>query len=148
MALTFCAAQHAGARDDKSNPVIRDFYNSQLTARSPFSVSYFLGFHMFRHTINIVVFFPIFITLHCSGNASDDTLLAKFESIYTDSGDHSSTMVGINAYSFPKQYSQPLLNISCYLFSFFFEIPLSPAIIVACSLFSTLSKVSLFFLSG
>ncbi|XP_039788603.1 outer envelope protein 80, chloroplastic-like isoform X2 [Panicum virgatum] len=88
--------QHAGARDDKSNPVIRDFYNSQLTARSPFSVSYFLGFHMFRHTINIVVFFPIFITLHCSGNASDDTLLAKFESIYTDSGDHSSTMFVFN----------------------------------------------------
>jgi outer membrane protein insertion porin family len=26
--------QHAGARDDKANPVIRDSYNSQLTARS------------------------------------------------------------------------------------------------------------------
>nr|CAB3445976.1 unnamed protein product [Digitaria exilis] len=55
--------QHAGARDDKGNPVIRDFYNSQLTA---------------------------------SGNAYDDTLLAKFESVYTDSGDHSSTMFVFN----------------------------------------------------
>ncbi|AQK69636.1 Outer envelope protein 80 chloroplastic [Zea mays] len=55
--------QHAGARDDKGNPVIRDFYNSQLTA---------------------------------SGHDYDDTLLAKFESIYTDSGDHSSTMFVFN----------------------------------------------------
>ncbi|CAN6246794.1 unnamed protein product [Urochloa humidicola] len=55
--------QHAGARDDKGNPIIRDFYNSQLTA---------------------------------SGNAYDDTLLGKFESIYTDSGDHSSTMFVFN----------------------------------------------------
>ncbi|OEL18632.1 Outer envelope protein 80, chloroplastic [Dichanthelium oligosanthes] len=55
--------QHAGARDDKGNPIIRDFYNSQLTA---------------------------------SGNTYDDTLLAKFESIYTDSGDHSSTMFVFN----------------------------------------------------
>jgi outer membrane protein insertion porin family len=31
-----------------------------------------------------------------SGNAYDDTLLAKFESIYTDSGDHSSTMVSMS----------------------------------------------------
>jgi hypothetical protein len=41
------SAQHAGAGDDKGNPVIRDFYNSQLTARSPFSLSYFTSwFHM------------------------------------------------------------------------------------------------------
>ena len=44
----------------------------------------------------------MFVSLHCSGHDYDDTLLAKFESIYTDSGDHSSTMVGINAYSFPN----------------------------------------------
>ncbi|BAF08106.1 Os02g0196300 [Oryza sativa Japonica Group] len=55
--------QHAGARDDKGNPIIRDFYNSQLTA---------------------------------SGNAYDDTLLAKLESVYTDSGDRSSTMFVFN----------------------------------------------------
>ncbi|KAE8788190.1 hypothetical protein D1007_37793 [Hordeum vulgare] len=55
--------QHAGARDDKGNPMIRDFYNSQLTA---------------------------------SGNPYDDTLLAKLESVYTDSGDHSSTMFVFN----------------------------------------------------
>jgi uncharacterized membrane protein len=54
----------------------------------------------------------MFITLHCRGNAYDDTLLAKFESIYTDFGDHCSTMVGIDAYSFPKQYWQPLVLIS------------------------------------
>ncbi|GJM90510.1 hypothetical protein PR202_ga06797 [Eleusine coracana subsp. coracana] len=32
LVLTFVSGQHAGARDDKGNPVIRDFYNSQLTA--------------------------------------------------------------------------------------------------------------------
>ncbi|XP_072966441.1 outer envelope protein 80, chloroplastic [Typha angustifolia] len=63
--------QHAGARDDKGNPIIRDFYNSQLTA---------------------------------SGNAYDDTLLAKFESIYTDSADHSSTM-----FVFSMEQGLPLL---------------------------------------
>ena len=44
----------------------------------------------------------MFVSLHCSGHDYDDTLLAKFESIYTYSGDHISTMVGINAYSFPN----------------------------------------------
>ncbi|XP_066380343.1 outer envelope protein 80, chloroplastic-like [Miscanthus floridulus] len=46
-----------------STPVIRDFYNCQLTA---------------------------------SGHDYDDTLLAKFESIYTYSGDHISTMFVFN----------------------------------------------------
>jgi hypothetical protein len=61
----FVSAQHAGARDDESNPIIRDFYYSQLTARSPFSLSYFLGFHMFRHTINIVIKVSSLCLLHC-----------------------------------------------------------------------------------
>jgi hypothetical protein len=44
----------------------------------------------------------MFFLLHCSGHDYDDTLLAKFESVYTDSGDHSSTMVGTNASSLPN----------------------------------------------
>ncbi|XAR60392.1 hypothetical protein NMG60_11033746 [Bertholletia excelsa] len=51
--------QHAGARDDKGNPIIKDSYNSPLTA---------------------------------SGNTHDDTLLAKFECVYTGSGDPGSSM--------------------------------------------------------
>ncbi|CAH2075761.1 unnamed protein product [Thlaspi arvense] len=50
---------HAGARDDKGNPIIKDSYNSPLTA---------------------------------SGNTHDDTLLAKFECVYTGSGDPGSSM--------------------------------------------------------
>ncbi|ESQ41976.1 hypothetical protein EUTSA_v10012770mg [Eutrema salsugineum] len=55
--------QHAGARDEQGNPIIKDFYSSPLTA---------------------------------SGKTHDDTLLAKFESIYTGSGDHGSTMFAFN----------------------------------------------------
>lgn len=44
----------------------------------------------------------MFTALHRSGNAYDDTLLAKFESVYTDSGDHSSTMVGDNSFFLPQ----------------------------------------------
>ncbi|XP_010928864.1 outer envelope protein 80, chloroplastic [Elaeis guineensis] len=55
--------QHAGARDDKGNSVVRDIYNSPLTA---------------------------------SGNACDDMLIAKLESVYTDSGDHSSSTFVFN----------------------------------------------------
>ncbi|XP_026658493.1 outer envelope protein 80, chloroplastic-like isoform X2 [Phoenix dactylifera] len=55
--------QHTGARDDKGNPIIRDIYNSPLTA---------------------------------SGNAYDDMLIAKFESVYTDSSDHSSSTFAFN----------------------------------------------------
>uniref|UniRef100_A0A0A9DCV1 Uncharacterized protein n=1 Tax=Arundo donax TaxID=35708 RepID=A0A0A9DCV1_ARUDO len=63
------------------------------------------------------------ISLHCSGKAYDDTLLAKFESVYTDSGDHSSTMVCFYACSFFN-----LANFSHYL--------LSPSTAVASGLFS------------
>ncbi|KAA8528103.1 hypothetical protein F0562_035028 [Nyssa sinensis] len=55
--------QHAGARDDKGNPIIKDFYNSPLTA---------------------------------SGNTHDDMLVAKFESVYTGSGDPGSSMFVFN----------------------------------------------------
>ncbi|XP_008798772.2 outer envelope protein 80, chloroplastic-like isoform X1 [Phoenix dactylifera] len=55
--------QHAGARDDRGNPIIRDIYNSPLTA---------------------------------SGNGYDDMLIAKFEGVYTDSGDHSSSTFVFN----------------------------------------------------
>ncbi|CAH2072348.1 unnamed protein product [Thlaspi arvense] len=55
--------QHAGARDEQGNPIIKDFYSSPLTA---------------------------------SGKSHDETLLAKFESIYTGSGDHGSTMFAFN----------------------------------------------------
>ncbi|KAL2498983.1 Outer envelope protein 80 [Abeliophyllum distichum] len=55
--------QRAGARDDKGNPIIRDFYGSPLTA---------------------------------SGNTHDDMLLAKLETVYTSSGDPSSSMLVFN----------------------------------------------------
>ncbi|XP_043691502.1 outer envelope protein 80, chloroplastic [Telopea speciosissima] len=55
--------QHAGARDEKGNPIIKDCYGSPLTA---------------------------------SGNAHDEMLLAKFESVYTGSGDHGSSMFVFN----------------------------------------------------
>lgn len=55
--------QHAGARDDRGSPIIKDFYSSPLTA---------------------------------SGNTSDETLLAKFECVYTGSGDPGSSMVVFN----------------------------------------------------
>ncbi|XP_059624987.1 outer envelope protein 80, chloroplastic [Cornus florida] len=55
--------QHAGARDDKGVPIIKDSYNSPLTA---------------------------------SGNNHDDMLLAKFESVYTGSGDPGSSMFVFN----------------------------------------------------
>ncbi|TKY48368.1 Outer envelope protein 80 [Spatholobus suberectus] len=51
--------QHAGVRDEKGIPIIKDCYSSPLTA---------------------------------SGNTHDDTLLAKFETVYTGSGDHGSSM--------------------------------------------------------
>ncbi|TXG73238.1 hypothetical protein EZV62_001817 [Acer yangbiense] len=55
--------QHAGGRDEKGNPIIKDFYSSPLTA---------------------------------SGKTHDDMLLAKFESVYTGSGDHGSSMCVFN----------------------------------------------------
>ncbi|PSR90204.1 Outer envelope protein [Actinidia chinensis var. chinensis] len=55
--------QHAGARDDRGNPIIKDYYSSPLTA---------------------------------SGNTHDDTLLAKFEGVYTGSGDPGSSMFVFN----------------------------------------------------
>lgn len=55
--------QHAGARDDKGSPIIRDIYNSPLTA---------------------------------SGENYDDMLIAKAESVYTDSSDHSSSTFVFN----------------------------------------------------
>ncbi|KAJ6934626.1 hypothetical protein NC651_009584 [Populus alba x Populus x berolinensis] len=55
--------QHAGARDEKGDPKIKDHYNSPLTA---------------------------------SGKNHDDMLLAKFESVYTGSGDHGSSMFVFN----------------------------------------------------
>ncbi|XVE60026.1 hypothetical protein DITRI_Ditri05aG0093600 [Diplodiscus trichospermus] len=55
--------QHAGARDEKGNPIIKDFYGSPLTA---------------------------------SGKPYDDMLLAKFESVYTGSGDQGSSMFAFN----------------------------------------------------
>ncbi|CAI9106536.1 OLC1v1005718C1 [Oldenlandia corymbosa var. corymbosa] len=55
--LTF---QRAGARGDRGNPLISDFYGSPLTA---------------------------------SGNAHDNMLLAKVETIYTGSGDPGSSMI-------------------------------------------------------
>ncbi|GAB4856056.1 Outer envelope protein 80, chloroplastic [Ancistrocladus abbreviatus] len=58
--LTF---QRAGARDDKGNPIIKDFYSSPLTAR---------------------------YVLQKSGNTHDDMLLAKAECVYT--GDLGSSM--------------------------------------------------------
>lgn len=55
--------QRTGARDEKGNPIIKDFYSSPLTA---------------------------------SGNTHDDMLLAKFESVYTGSGDQGSSMFVFN----------------------------------------------------
>ncbi|KAE8682512.1 Outer envelope protein 80 [Hibiscus syriacus] len=55
--------QHAGARDDKGNPIIKDFYGSPLTA---------------------------------SGKPYDYMLVAKFESVYTGSGDQGSSMFAFN----------------------------------------------------
>ncbi|KAI9398636.1 hypothetical protein POPTR_003G204900v4 [Populus trichocarpa] len=55
--------QHAGARNEKGDPKIKDHYNSPLTA---------------------------------SGKNHDDMLLAKFESVYTGSGDHGSSMFVFN----------------------------------------------------
>ncbi|CAN8300689.1 unnamed protein product [Cochlearia groenlandica] len=55
--------QHAGARDEQGNPIIKDIYSSPLTV---------------------------------SGKTHDDTLVAKFESIYTGSGDHGPTMFAFN----------------------------------------------------
>ncbi|KAJ7005144.1 outer envelope protein 80 [Populus alba x Populus x berolinensis] len=55
--------QHAGARDEKGDPKIKDHYNSPLTA---------------------------------SGKNHDDMLLGKFESVYTGSGDHGSSMFVFN----------------------------------------------------
>ncbi|KAL5566613.1 hypothetical protein UlMin_029777 [Ulmus minor] len=55
--------QHAGARDEKGDPIIKDCFGSPLTA---------------------------------SGKNYDETLLAKFESVYTGSGDHGSSMFVFN----------------------------------------------------
>ncbi|XP_011042089.1 PREDICTED: outer envelope protein 80, chloroplastic isoform X1 [Populus euphratica] len=55
--------QHAGARNEKGEPMIKDHYSSPLTA---------------------------------SGKNHDDMLLAKFESVYTGSGDHGSSMFVFN----------------------------------------------------
>ncbi|PON78853.1 Bacterial surface antigen (D15) [Parasponia andersonii] len=55
--------QHAGARNEKGEPIIKDCFGSPLTA---------------------------------SGKTHDDTLLAKFETVYTGSGDHGSSMFVFN----------------------------------------------------
>ncbi|CAL0322128.1 unnamed protein product [Lupinus luteus] len=55
--------QHAGVRDDKGAPIIKDCYRRPLTA---------------------------------SGNNHDETLLAKFETVYTGSGDQGSSMFVLN----------------------------------------------------
>ncbi|MBA0564858.1 hypothetical protein Golob_009766, partial [Gossypium lobatum] len=55
--------QHAGARDEKGNPIIKDFYGSPLTA---------------------------------SGKPYDDMLVAKFECVYTGSGDQGSSVFAFN----------------------------------------------------
>ncbi|XP_062171655.1 outer envelope protein 80, chloroplastic-like isoform X2 [Alnus glutinosa] len=55
--------QHAGVRNEKGDPVIKDFFSSPLTA---------------------------------SGKVHDDMLLAKFESVYTGSGDQGSSMFVVN----------------------------------------------------
>ncbi|GAY46955.1 hypothetical protein CUMW_100930 [Citrus unshiu] len=55
--------QHSGARDEKGNPIIKDFYSSPLTA---------------------------------SGKTNDEMLIAKFESVYTGSGDQGSSMFVFN----------------------------------------------------
>ncbi|KAK7261551.1 hypothetical protein RIF29_27865 [Crotalaria pallida] len=55
--------QHAGVRNDKGNPIIKDCYRRPLTA---------------------------------SGNIHDETLLAKFETVYTGSGDQGSSMFVLN----------------------------------------------------
>ena len=57
---------------------------------------------------------PIFYVCSCSGKTHDETLLAKFESIYTGSGGHGSTMVSLN----------PLLVV-ILAFSFFLRLTLS-----------------------
>lgn len=62
-ATTGFVFQHTGARDEKGNPIIKDFYSSPLTA---------------------------------SGKAHDEMLLLKFESVYTGSGDQSSSMFVFN----------------------------------------------------
>lgn len=81
--------QHAGARDDKGNPVIKDFFSSPLTARYLYIMdwifcSFWVNF-FFRST------FPSFPL--SSGNTHDDSLLAKLEMVYTGSGDRGSSMV-------------------------------------------------------
>ncbi|XVE78865.1 hypothetical protein DITRI_Ditri14bG0012400 [Diplodiscus trichospermus] len=55
--------QHAGVRDEKGNPIIKDSYGGPLTG---------------------------------SGKAYDNMLLAKFESVYTGSGDKDSSMFAFN----------------------------------------------------
>ncbi|KAB2091112.1 hypothetical protein ES319_A03G168600v1 [Gossypium barbadense] len=55
--------QHAGACDEKGNPIIKDFYGSPLAA---------------------------------SGKPYDDMLVAKFECVYTGSGDQGSSMFAFN----------------------------------------------------
>ncbi|TYI28718.1 hypothetical protein ES332_A05G263700v1 [Gossypium tomentosum] len=55
--------QHAGACDEKGNPIIKDFYGSSLAA---------------------------------SGKTYDDMLVAKFECVYTGSGDQGSSMFAFN----------------------------------------------------
>ncbi|KAL0389349.1 UNVERIFIED_CONTAM: Outer envelope protein 80, chloroplastic [Sesamum calycinum] len=60
--------QRAGAHDEKGIPIIRDFFGSPLTARYVVLV----------------------------GNTHDDMLLAKLETVYTHSGDPSSSMFVFN----------------------------------------------------
>lgn len=77
--------QHAGARDDKGNPIIKDFYSSPLTAR------YASLIHQTCSKVDYQEYSDGYIS--CSGNTHDDTVLAKFESVYTGSGDPGSSMV-------------------------------------------------------
>ncbi|MCI01563.1 outer envelope protein 80 chloroplastic-like, partial [Trifolium medium] len=59
--------QRAGVSDNNGVLIIRDRYNSPLTAR-----------------------------LYSNGNTHDDTLLAKIETVYTGSGEHGSSMFVLN----------------------------------------------------
>ncbi|KAH0669866.1 hypothetical protein KY289_024359 [Solanum tuberosum] len=68
-------AKRAGARDDKGNPIRRDYYSSPLTARKCAMFSF----------LNC-----------CCGNTHDDMLLAKLETVNTGSGDPSSSVFVFN----------------------------------------------------
>lgn len=90
----FSILQRAGARDDKGNFIIRDFYSSPLTARYAT-----LNLYAYSWLIYLLVCvhhcYTEYTVLYycCSGNAYDKMLLAKLESVYTGSGGPGSSMV-------------------------------------------------------